>query len=386
VKRQYLIIAADFWTDMGKRFVCFALLDLLVFHSKNPLTNLVLMSLIQHGPSIFLSPFAGIGIDRIGAHRWLTFMLVFKSLVVATLVFVASGWGVFPVYLGFITLSLFFTIGLQSLIPAIIPKDQIFFFNALNERVAISGGIIAPWLIGLAIAKTGQKAALATAALLFALAVGILFLLPKQRRTVNPRAGHQTREQARRNLFSGYGSILKTNPGLEPCFFVLGFVLVGGGILNFGLPLLFKQRLGGDISQWGVIISGFQAGSFLATFLLPRLLKTVFRKKMRSFAFLVLGAAMYALTLSTSHIQMALLMVIFGCGFTLLHIFWESLIQQTSPKQHMGKVMSLLSSYKGLCYLGIILSGALVIKLWNVQSLLFIGALLMGSASLLANR
>jgi hypothetical protein len=47
VKREYLIIAADFWTDMGKRFVYFTLLELLVFQSKNPLTNLVLMSLIQ---------------------------------------------------------------------------------------------------------------------------------------------------------------------------------------------------------------------------------------------------------------------------------------------------------------------------------------------------
>ena len=175
MKRESLIITADFWTNMGKQFVCFTLLDLLVFHSKNPLTNLVLMSLIQHGPSIFLSPFAGIGIDRIGAHRWLTFMLFFKSLVVAVLVFAASGRGVFPVYLGFMTLSLFFTIGLQSLVAAIIPKDRIFFFNALNERVAISGGIIAPWLIGLTIAKTGQKAALAMAGLLFALAV-LLYL------------------------------------------------------------------------------------------------------------------------------------------------------------------------------------------------------------------
>lgn len=386
MKRQHLIIATDFWTDMGKRFVCFALLDLLVFHSKNPLNNLVLMSLIQHGPSIFLSPLAGIGIDRIGAHRWLTGMLFFKSLVVAVLVLVASSWVVFPVYLGFITLSLFFTIGLQSLVPAIIPKGQIFFFNALNERVAIFGSIIAPWLIGMAVAKTSQKAALTMAGLLFALAIGALFLFPKQRQTANQHVGYQRRKQARCNLFTGYRSIFKINPGQKTCFFMLGFVLVGSGILNFGLPLLFKQRLGGDISQWGVIISGFQAGSFLATFLLPRLLKTVFPAKIQSFAFLVLGAAMYFLSLSTNHIHMALMMVIFGCGFTLLHLFWESLIQQHSPKPHLGKAMSLLSAYKGAIYLGTILCGAAVIKFGTCRLLLLLGALLIESAALLANR
>ncbi len=95
---------------------------------------------------------------------------------------------------------------------------------------------------------------------------------------------------------------------------------------------------------------------------------------------------MLALALVTNYIQAAFLMVIFGCGFTMFHIFWESLIQQTSPKQHMGKIMSLLSSYKGLCYLSAILSGALVIKLWTPQSLLLMGALLMGSAALPANR
>jgi predicted MFS family arabinose efflux permease len=123
-----------------------------------------------------------------------------------------------------------------------------------------------------------------------------------------------------------------------------------------------------------------------ATFLLPRLLKTTYFAKMRSCVFLVLGAAMYFLTFSATHIQMTLLMVIFGCGFTLLHIFWESLMQQLSPQQHLGKIMSLLSAYKGACYLVTILCGSLVVKLWDCPSLLLLGALFMGSSALLINR
>jgi hypothetical protein len=75
-------------------------------------------------------------------------------------------------------------------------------------------------------------------------------------------------------------------------------------------------------------------------------------------------------------------MILFGCGFTLMHVFLESLIQQNSPRAHIGKTMSLLTAYRGACYLGTILASALVLRLWGPQPLLLAASLLMVSASL----
>ena len=93
---------------------------------------------------------------------------------------------------------------------------------------------------------------------------------------------------------------------------------------------------------------------------------------------------MALLGLLTTYVQIALLMILFGCGFTLMHIFLESLIQQKSPKTHIGKTISLLTAYRGACYLGTVLGSALVLSVWGLQILLLAASLIMISASLVA--
>lgn len=383
---KYLIITADLCSDMGNQFVQFTLLDLLIFGGENVFSNLLIMCLLEQAPSIFLSPFAGLWVDRVGGRKWLVMVNLGKCVLVGLLAFKSCLRVIFPAYFCFIIGSLFFYIGRLSLTPLVVPKEELISFNSLNERVSLGGRIFGPWLIGRTIAKTGQTKALGLAWILFFISICAVLFIPKYRQTIKPSADCRTKTQVLPNLFSKYGRLFQNNHELKKYFFMLGFVLLGGGILNFGLPIFFSARFDGDIAVWGFIMTAFQAGSFLATILLPRTLATVGSRAMHSLVFPILGVAMSLLPYVTSHIQIALLMILFGCGFTLLHIFLESLIQQNSPKRHMGKCMSLLSSYKGLCYLGTILCGAIVSKIWDAESLLLIGSFLMGSAFFLAKR
>ncbi|MCK4390800.1 MAG: MFS transporter [Desulfobacterales bacterium] len=95
-----------------------------------------------------------------------------------------------------------------------------------------------------------------------------------------------------------------------------------------GLPIFFKTNFAKNIADWGLILSGFQAGSCLATFLLPRRSSSFRQETIFSVTFLILGGAMALLGYLTTHIQIALLMILLGCGFTFIHVFLESLIQQ----------------------------------------------------------
>lgn len=189
-----------------------------------------------------------------------------------------------------------------------------------------------------------------------------------------------------RPLIFKYRKPFRDNHDLRAYFFIFGFVLLGGGVLNIGLPILFKTDFGRNIADWGLIMSGFQAGSCLATFLLPRCSSTLMHQTILSSTFLTLAGAMAILGHLTTYIQIALLMILFGCGLTLIHIFLESLIQQNSSRMHMGKTMSLLTTYRGVCYLGTILSSALVLRIWSPQFLLLMGSCLMALASFLAHR
>ena len=380
---KYLIISAELLADLGNQFVGLTLLDRLIFKGEHALSNLLVLCLVVQAPSIFLSPLAGLWMDRVGARKWLAMVSVANCLLVSLLAFQPSLWVVFPAFLCFTVGSLFFHIGRLSLTPLLLPKDGVIPFNALNERVSLAGSIFGPCLIGWVVLRGGQGFALALAAALFALSACCIVRLPRLVQAVKDSGCFANGGGGLKPLFLAYTEPFRNSHNLRACFFAFGFVLLGGGVINIGLPILFKANFGSNIAHWGLIMSGFQAGCCLATFLLPRWSSTFRQETILSLTFLTLGGAMAILGHLTTHIQIALLMILVGCGFSLTHIFLESLIQQSSPKAHLGRTMSLLAAYKGACYLGAIFAGALVLRVWGPQPLLLAGAFIMVSASLL---
>jgi MFS family permease len=382
VKRQYLIIAADFWADLGKRFVSLTLFDLLIFKEGHCLSNLLWMSAVEQAPSILLSPFAGLLVDRIGPHRCLAGTLVFKCLLVAALVFSVLPKAVISVYLLFICASLFFTIGRLTIIPLLVSGNRLISFNALNERVAIAGAVASPFIVGWTTIQIGKRAALGMAGLVFLIAICAVVMLSKNAAVQENKTIPNSKPQNRRNWFSAYRVIFNNNCNLGIYFIMLGFVLLGGGILNISLPLLFKDRFGGDISQWGFLMSLYQAGAFLSTLLL-RWSAALNLRLALIVIFVTLSAAMAVLGKMTPPFQLSWLMVPFGCGFTFMYVLLESLIQKNTPAPHMGKIISALLVLRGSCYFVGIMGSLLVLKLMDTGSLLLVGALLLLAASIL---
>ncbi len=381
---KYLFIGAELLSDLGNQFIHLALLNLLVFQDDGSLCNLLVMCVFQQAPAILLSPFAGLLIDRVGGKRWLIVILSCKCLLLCFFLIKSCHWVLFSAYLGFIICSLFYDIGRRSLTPVLILKEELISFNSLTERVCLAARILGPFMIGWIILKTGHGVVLGLAGLFFVFSTLSIHLLPNIGQTTGDQTGHLVKIKGHRPLLSEYKETLRTNNGLKPLFIVFGFVLLGGGVLNFGLPIFFKTHFGKTIADWGMVMSGFEAGSCLATFLLPRCSTVFSRQTIFSVTFIVLAGAMALLCKLTSFMPIFILMIVFGCGFTLMHVFLESLIQQNSVSAHMGKTMSLLSAYQGACYLGAILCSAFILKIFDIQSLLLCGSLVMLSASFFA--
>lgn len=392
------LITVDAMSDVGNQFVALSLVDWLVFKGDQPLISIVLLCLIHQVPSIVLSPLAGRGVDRLGARTWLILINSVKCLLAGALMIVGGAKPVFILYLGFVTASLFFSIGRLSLVPLLIPRDRLVRFNALNERIAIGVGILSPWLIGLVLARAVPGAALVLTMSVFTVTVLLLTGLPRvdSAGSVSPdvlstnAVGTIVQTDAancrHRGRAGAFFSPLLDNPALAGYFLLLGFVIFGGGILNLGLPLFFKTTLKGDIARWGLILSSSQGGAFLSTLLLPRWSPALRRGGLTVAGFLVLGVALFLLPFSTSYFQVAALMAVLGFGLTMLQVFWETLIQQNADLPSIGKTMALLSSYQGVCYLSTILVGALISGLWGAELFFVLGALIFGSAGFMVKR
>lgn len=382
MKRRYLIIAADFWADLGKRFVGLTLFDLLIFKGGDCLSNLLWMSAVEQAPSILLSPFAGLLVDRIGARTCLAGTLVCQCLLAAALVFSVFPKAMIAVYLFFICTSLFFTMGRLTIIPLLVPGNRLISFNALNERVAMAGAVTSPFIVGWTISQIGKRAALGIAGLLFIVAICAVVMLPKNPAVLETKTIPNPKSQDRQNLFSTYRVIFNNNCHLGTYFITFGFVLLGGGILNFSIPLLFKERLGGNISHWGFLMSLYQAGAFVSTLLLEWSAALSLRRAL-IVCFFTLSAAMAVLSKFTPPFQLSWLMVLFGCGFTFMHVLFESLIQKNTPAPYMGKIISALLFLKGSCYFAGTLGSAWALKRMDTGSLLLFDALILLTASMM---
>lgn len=86
---KYLLIWADLFSDLGNQFVQLTLFDKLVFQRESAMSNLLVMCMIEQGPSIFLSPLAGLCIDRFGERKLLILVNIIKYPLVGVLVFIS---------------------------------------------------------------------------------------------------------------------------------------------------------------------------------------------------------------------------------------------------------------------------------------------------------
>lgn len=377
MKKEHLVIAADFWADLGNRFVSLSLLDQFIFKGSEALSSLVAMSVVEQTPSIILGPYAGVIVDRIGALRWLAGTLAFKCMLTILLVFTVFPGAVFTLYFFSICGSIFFSLGRLAIMPALVHEEELISLNALNERVATVGNISSPFLAGWIISKLGRNAGFEIAGMIFCISLCTVLWVPKADGPVARAHRRTLKDRERETLFSIYRIVFRKS-NLLYYFAVIGILLLGGGMLNFSLPLFFKQCFKGNLVHWGVVLSFYQFGAFLSTFLLPRCPGIASRPDIFAVIFFVLGFALALLGMLTDLYSLSLLMVLFGCCFTLILVLIESLIQQSSPIPHMGKIMSLLQSYKGVCYLGATIGSA-----WGLTRISVPGFLLAGGLSLM---
>lgn len=249
----------------------------------------------------------------------------------------------------------------SAIVPTLVPSDKLVGAIAISTIGNNFGLIIGPIAAGPAISTWGIEGAFWLQAALYAL--GFLALLPLQL----PPSQNSHRRKLRDEIFGGI-SFIQGNAAVRSFFVLLAgsviFMMAPWMVLG---PQIAKEEAGASGSQTTVLFAMLGVGQLLTSTLIMRYNHKMIKKGLWFMCGLCWGGSIQILLgQSSSLIGMGVFLFAWGMGGGFYMNLSQTLIQNNTPPQVMGRVMafhSLLMS--GLAPMAALLVGVIARKLDN---------------------
>ncbi|TET22691.1 MAG: MFS transporter [Candidatus Stahlbacteria bacterium] len=338
-------------------------------------------------PNFFISPFAGVLIDRVSRHRVILTSQILASLqalvlAVLTLTDVIQLWHV-------IALSLFY-----GLIRAFdIPARQAFIVQMVEQRenvgnaIALNSAIfniarlIGPSLAGLVVAFAGEGICFLTNSAAYLVIICCLLLMrlaPMENRRKDSHPVQDLKEGVR--YAYGTGSIRSI------LVLISVIALMGLPYLNL-MPVVAKDVLAGDSRTFGYLMGAVGVGAVIGALIIGTRKSFVGLWKMLPAASVIFGAAIAASSFSRNVYLSIGLMALAGFGQMVQFASANTLVQNIVDEDKRGRVMSLYTmSLLGVLPFGNLLMGWLADRIGAPLTLLAGGSVVVVAALIFATR
>lgn len=333
-------------------------------------------------PLLFLGPVGGVAADRFDKKRLMlttqAFMVVI-SLVFATLIVtgLVEVWHIF-VFTLLSGVGWAFNMPVrQSIVPNLVPREDMMNAMALNSAAFNVTRIGGPAIAGLMIAKIGPgENFFIQAAMYIGVSITVMQLSLPQFKTVTNRSIRGGVTEGAKYVWHHPTLRTQMTLALVPVVIALPYVSL--------LPVVARDNLDKGPGGFGMMMSAPGIGAVASTLLLATM-KDIQRKGLLLLgAVFAFGIALIAFAASVSIFEnyvlaLALLVVVGACQMVFMTTN-QTVLQLTTPDEYRGRVMGLFMLNQGLLPLGS-LFGGVIAEFTNAQTALFVMG---GSVMLLA--
>ncbi len=353
---------------LGDQFFLIAMPWLVLKLTDDPLALGTILAVIGV-PRALVMLLGGAATDRYSAR---TIMIASDALRVALVSLLAvlvltntvQLWMLYVLGVIFGLISGFFIPASSAMLPQLVKPEELVIGNSIYQGSsmlissvgpALAGGVIALFAhsktAGTSSEMVGIAAAMAFDAFTFLVSVVTLWFMhwqPAQRRAAQDQAN------ILRSIREGI-TFMWQNDLLRTMFILMvaaNFIFAGPVVV--GMPVLVDNHLQGSAGTYGLITGAYGAGNLLGILLTSRLLGIV-RRRMGAFmvaviasfgvALALLGFVSVAVTrLGTTIATVAcfVILLVIGVGNGVLGITLISFLQMNTPKEMLGRVMSLV--------------------------------------------
>ncbi len=359
--RQYLF----FWGGqqvslLGSSVVQFVIIWFITITTESELM-LSLAALVGFGPSLIITPFAGVLADRLNRKAILLLSDSFQAIVTTVLIFVfLTGHANIPIIfiiLGFRgAFQAIQSPTMQAIIPAMVPETKL---SRINGLTFLSSGvirIIGPAVAALLLSFVSIGNVLWVDLITFGIAIIPLLMarIPSAQKTTTSLAFFSDMKIGFQTINSTKGMV-----ALLGIFAFVNFISMPLGTL---LPLFIYRNHGGTEKSYALIMTMQQTGMVLGS-LFMSLYKGFKRKILATIVALMLGYVLYAglaFIPTGAFLIIGLFLAIMYFRTPIINVSVMTVVQLIVPKDKIGRVMSVIMTIAMVMSpLGMVLSGIL---------------------------
>ncbi len=343
-KKPFAIIyAGQAFSIIGSAAVQFAIIWYITVRTESALA-LTLSTVVGFLPSMFISPFAGVFVDRYNRRSVMMAADGLVALASAVLAVAFLAMGQVPIWFLYIILflrglgSTFHGPAMQAAIPMLVPPDMLTKAGGWGNLINSLGNMLGPAL-GAVLMETVPLAAVMLVDIVgafFAIVCLLFVRIPDIPRTAE-------KPHVFSDIKQGFLAVRSNKPLLA----VFGpMILVNIVFMPLGslYPLLVRVHFGGTAWHSGVTEFVFAGGMLVSSLVIGVFGGMKRRFLMVSLAILLLGATTVvsgALPQSAFPVFVAMTFLM-GTTGTFINVPLMAYTQQTTPPDMMGKVFSLM--------------------------------------------
>ncbi len=368
----------------GDRLTHMGLLSYVLVESFDDGSTMAIITFFSLLPFLILGPLFGAWADRASRTKLMIMGDVGRALIVG---FIPLLWAISQSFVLLIVLvflcgifSALFAPAKQSLVPAIVPKEQLIEANSLLVTTGMLATLLGTLLAGLLIKVVGLKIGFVLNAVTYAVSALLIsqMRVPEAKANVGMTQGYG---QLKADIYAGFQFLQKHLLvfRLIQLSSVLAFVQATAYILviNYATTWLNLEALG-----VGVILSSAGLGMIAGAWWLNRRKAKVNFHRALWGGLVLAGIFIYLFHHGPNVLLSVLLMVGAGAGIALVEIALDSMLQRLIPDAFKGKVFGFKGVLNNSVFLVALLLIAKLIKVFEVTGLFtFLGILTIASGT-----
>ena len=323
-----------------------------------------IMFIVQTLPRLFFGSVAGVFVDRWNRKYTMVIANLIQALILVPLFLVRSRDAIWIIYLCAFADSLvsqFFNPAQTAIIPMLVEEKDLLPANSLNSMSQELTRLVGPSLGGLLFGLLGIGSVITLDLISFLVSATLLALIVVPARLNRAKSEEQPASEGGnmvinsllnvwREWRAGMG-LVKREQLVSAIFIIIGFAMVGEGIIEVLLAPYVERVLHGTPQILGVLMSAQAVGGILGALLIPRLSKMIPPGRLMGICGLMFSSVIVVLATVPVVPVILPLIAIAGAGASGFFIPMITLLQTTVANEYQGRIFGALSAIQAIAML-----------------------------------